>query len=144
MKWTKITKNNLNDAAVFCSDGDYCIFEEFVKRNEIIAFKKEIRYGTTVLRFFQNGGKSCGKNELTMQEKYGSRFVDHYMFYKNKNGDVIFSSQPYLKSESIRKEFNKKFDENYNLKIFDSKKSWYAPGKTTLFTITLKNVIIID
>lgn len=138
MTWKKITKNNYKEATPYCQNINYDLFEKFLKDNEIVSYRKDINFGTTVLRFFQNGGRSCGKEVLQMKNLYGS-IVDHYMFYKTKNGDVIFTSQPYyISKEEINSIFKESFESEFELVVFDTNLSWYSPGEATLFVIKLK------
>ena len=138
MTWTKITENNYEKATPYCHKINYEVFKKFIADNKIVSYRKDINFGTTVLRFFQNGGRSCGKTALSMKNLYGS-IVDHYMFYKTITGEVIFTSQPYyMSSEEISELFHKNFESEFELKIYDTQESWYCPGSVTLFSIRLK------
>jgi len=141
MAWTRVTKSNVKQATPYCKNVDYSLLEDFILKNNIVSFRKDIGYGTTVKRFFENGGRSCGCNYLQMESLYGHPFIDHYMFFKNRHGDVIFTSQPYAEKDYILEQFNKYFSNEFELEIFDTNKSWYSPGQVILFTIRLKNGI---
>lgn len=138
MGWNKLTRNNYYKATPYCDNVNYSLLKKFIDENEIVAFKKDIIWGTTVYRFFENGEKSYGNTTLLMQEIYGHPFVDHWMFFKTKNGEVIFTSQPYTSNKYIYEKFNELFDDRFELTIYDTKESWYNPGLTILFTIKLK------
>ena len=114
------------------------MLKKFIIENDIVSFRKDIGFGTTVLRFFQNGGKSCGKNHLSMKTEYGHPFIDHYMFFKTKSGSIIFTSQPYADKNYIINEFKLLFSNDFELEVYDTKDSWYYPGQVCLFTIKLK------
>ena len=61
------------------------------------------------------------------------------MFYKTKNGDVLFTSQPYyLSKEEINSVFKENFESEFELFVYDTNLSWYSPGQVTLFIIKLK------
>ena len=138
MGWTRITSKNIHYATAYCQYIDYSLLEKFIIDNEIVAYRKDIGYGTTVIRFFQNGGRACGNKVLQMEGLFGHPFVDHYMFFKTKNGEVIFTSQPYAEKNYIIERFNAMFSDEFELKIYDAKESWYYPGSVTLFSIKLK------
>ena len=138
MSWTRISKNN-NFYEEYNYDGvDLLLLKKFIDSNNVIAFKKDIGYGTTVLRFFQNGGKSCGKKFLQMAKLFGTNLIDHSMFFKTKEGKIIFTSQPYTPKDVVIEEFSQKFTSDFQLQIYDDSDSWYRPGYSLLFIITLK------
>ena len=139
MPWTKITKHNYKNATPAQSRTDYSILLRFISENDVVSYRKEIGYGTSVLRFFENGGRSQGKTRLNMHELYGHPFVHHSMFYKTRSGDILFTSQPYASKEYIEEQFRKIFPEGFDLIVCDKEASWYCPGESTLFVIKLKN-----
>ena len=138
MSWKRIAGSNINKACISCKDTDVSLLAKFIGDNQIVSYRRDIGFGTTVLRFFQNGGRSCGKTYLQMKEIYGHPFIDHAMFYKTKEGKVIFTSQPCAKKEYILKQFYALFPSDFKIDVYDTEDSWYRPGEVTLFTIQLR------
>ncbi len=52
MDWTRITKENIKQATPYHEKNDYKLLEKFILDNNIVSFRNDINYGTTVLRFF--------------------------------------------------------------------------------------------
>ena len=72
-----------------------------------------------------------------MEQLYGHPFIDHYMFFKTADGRVLFTSQPYADKEYIADQFKSLFSNEFKIRIYNTNESWYYPGETTLFVITL-------
>ncbi|MBP5551473.1 MAG: hypothetical protein J6X93_05445 [Bacilli bacterium] len=138
MSWTKITKNNYKEGTPYGNYVDYSIFSKFISENNIVSYREEIGCGTTFLKFFQNGGRSCGKEHIAIKDIYGFPFIDHYMFYKTSDGEVIFTSQPHANKEKIIYNFNLCFAKDFEIRVYESSNGWYCPGEVTLFTVRLK------
>ncbi|MBQ9731367.1 MAG: hypothetical protein IJV94_04625 [Bacilli bacterium] len=139
MKWNKINYDNLEKAAYGCNKTDYKILRDFLINNEIIAIRNPSWIGTTIKRFLELGGKSCGKTYINLKTEIPN-IIDHCRLYKNKKAEVFIVSHSYLPIKKIIEEFNAWNDGNFTLHIFGSEKSWYWPGNTNLLIITLVNV----
>ena len=101
-------------------------------------------FRTTVINgllydFMKNGGidKSWG-NEHTLSSKIPN--VEHSMLYKNADNQILIVSNSYSDEKKIKDDFDKWNNGKYKLTILGTKKSWYYPGATVLFVVTLKDV----
>ena len=87
----------------------------------------------------KNGGlDKAGCNELTLSSKIPN--LEHNMMYKNANNQILIVSNSYSDEEKIKEDFDKWNNGKYKLTILGTEMSWYFPGGTVLFVVTLKDV----
>lgn len=138
--WKKINKDIINNIGPKCNMTDFELFKYFLENNDIVEYKKDIGSGVSIRKFFETGGSTRGKKEILIKKELPPRFVDHQMFFRTKTKKVIFTSQVYnLNANEIEKIFQENFDPDFELKIYNSRESWYNPNETILFSISLKD-----
>lgn len=139
MGWTKINSKTLEYATYPNINNDLSLLSQFIKDNDIVSYREDIGFGTTVRRFFENGGRACGNNELDVRRFFGCTIIDHFMFFKTKSGHIILTSHPYVDVKTIVDEFTSRFSEDFTIEVFESDKSWYNRGQSVLVVIRLKS-----
>lgn len=136
MGWIKITKNNIDKLPVFCLYSDRAIHKKFIEENHIVAYKKEIGRHSTIKNFFENDGKVAGHNYDPLSA-YGAPF-DHYCFYRTKTGEILLVMHPYQLLKDGESNLSRLFDNDFEIQILESTKSWYNPGNTLMIVVRLK------
>ena len=136
MGWIKITKNNIDKLPVFCPHSDRAIYKKFIEENYIVAYKKEIGRYSTIKNFFENDGKVEGHNYSPLSA-YGAPF-DHYCFYRTKTGEILLVMHPYQLLKDGESNLSSLFDNDFEIRILESTKSWYYPGNTLMIVVRLK------
>ena len=138
MAWTKIKRNDLI-SVMRHQEGKYDVelFRKFVVDNDLQYALSDIGFGTTIKRFFENGGIQAGKSDLSVKS---IPKMDHYYFYRNSKKEIYLTSNSHSSYESISKDLEQWNDGSFNINIVDSSKSWYWPNETVLIVITLKGV----
>ena len=125
--WKKVEMKTFGYCYNQGDKSDVKLFEEFAINNNIEYFRTTVINGP-LYDFMKNGGiDKAGGNE-------------HSMMYKNTNNQIFIVSNSYSDEEKIKEDFDKWNNGKYKLTILGTEKSWYFPGGTVLFVITLKDV----
>ena len=139
--WQKITDNNICDATSTCQKTDFDKFKRFIEYYDIVSFRKDICFGTTIGRFFETG-KSNGATYINISNIGGLQEIDHYMFYKTKSGKILFTTQPYIPENYIprtKERLEMAFGDKFTVNVYGTEDSWYYPTQTALFVVELKD-----
>lgn len=136
--WEKVEDASLGYCYSQGNKSDVNLFKEFVNNNGIEYFRPAIIDGP-LYDFMKNGGidKECG-NQQTLSVKIPN--LEHCKMYKNANNQIFIVSNSYSTEEKIKEDFDKWNNGKYKLTILGSDKSWYFPGNTIAFVVTLKDV----
>ena len=136
--WEKVEETNLEYCYSQSNKSDVNLFKEFVKNNEIEYFRAAMIDGP-LYDFMKNGGiNKEGGNQQRLNTKIPN--LEHYMMYKNAKNQILIVSNSYSTEEKIKEDFDKWNNGKYKLTILGADKSWYFPGNTVAFVITLKDV----
>ena len=136
--WEKVESKTFGYCYNQGNKSDVKLFEEFVENNKIEFFRTTVINGP-LYDFMKNGGiDKVGGNEQTLSSKIPN--VEHSMLYKNADNQILIVSNSYSDERKIREDFDKWNNGKYKLTILGTEKSWYYPGATVLFVVTLKDV----
>ena len=136
--WEKVESKTFGYCYNQGNKSDVKLFEEFVENNKIEFFRTTVINGP-LYDFMKNGGiDKAGGNEQTLSSKIPN--VEHSMMYKNADNQILIVSNSYSDEEKIKEDFDNWNNGKYKLTILGTKKSWYYPGATVLFVVTLKDV----
>ena len=136
--WEKVEESNLEYCYNQSNKSDEGLFKEFANNNEIEYFRTTMIDGP-LYDFMKNGGidKEDG-NQQRLNAKIPN--LEHCMMYKNAKKQILIVSNSYSTKEKIQQDFDEWNNGNYKLTILGADKSWYFPGVTVVFVITLKDV----
>ena len=136
--WEKVEMKTFGYCYNQGDKSDVKLFEEFAVNNNIEYFRTTVINGP-LYDFMKNGGlDKAGGNEQTLGSKISN--LEHNMMYKNANNQILIVSNSYSDEEKIKEDFDKWNNGKYKLTILGTEKSWYYPGVTVLFVVTLKDV----
>ena len=136
--WEKVESKTFGYCYNQGTKSDVKLFEEFAVNNNIEYFRTTVINGP-LYDFMKNGGlDKDGGNEQTLSSKIPN--LEHNMMYKNANNQILIVSNSYSDEGKIKEDFDKWNNGKYKLTILGPEKSWYYPGGTVLFVITLKDV----
>lgn len=135
--WKKVEKDNLK---YFCNQGnnsDLNLFKEFVINNEIEYIITTMIKGP-LYDFMKNGVSKEEGNRIWLSSRIPN--LEHDSVYKNAKNQIFIVSNSYSDEKKIKDDFDKWNNGKYKLTILGTEKSWYFPGGTVLFVVTLKDV----
>ena len=136
--WEKVELANLEFSCNQGNKSDLSLFKEFFNNNEIEYFRTTMIDGP-LYDFMKNGGvDKVGGNEQRLNTKIPN--LEHGKIYKNANNQILIVSNSYSDEEKIKEDFDKWNNGKYKFTILGTEKSWYFPGGTVLFVVTLKDV----